>query len=227
MSTRTALLVALASTLAAGVRAEAATPASDRDEEPRVAIQRPKYQLAHELSLGAGIMPLDPFQKSVTASFSYTVHFSRWLAWEVFQATGALLTSTDLRDELIDTFAISEDDFNAPRFMATTGVELAPIYGKQVFLNDAVVHHAAFVGLHGGVIFGDRGRISETLEDLRPAVGVGIGYRLFVSDAWSMRIDVRDYLSFKRAIRDREQTEIENVLFMTYSWSLSFGRDDG
>jgi outer membrane beta-barrel protein len=225
MSSRTAHL-ALALTLAAGTTAHAAAPASEQSEEPKVAIQRPKFQLAHELSLAAGIMPLDPFQKSATASFSYTLHFNRWLAWEVFQVTGGLLTSTDLRDELIDTFAISEDDFNAPRFMATTGVELAPIYGKQVMLNDGVVHHAAFLGVHGGVIFGDRGRLSETFEDLRPAVGLGLGYRLFLSDTWSTRLDVRDFVSFKRAIRDREQTELENVLFMTWSLSFNFGRDD-
>ena len=194
-------------------------------DAPRVAIQRPKYQMAHELRLALGVMPLDAFQKGYTGSLSYTLHFG-YVAWEVFQVTAAHLTSTDLRDELIDTFAIPEDDFNAPRFMATTGIEIAPIYGKQAFLNDDVFHQGVLLGVHAGVIFGDRGKLSETLSDLRPAVGAGIGYRLFLSKTVSARIDFRDFISFRRAIQANDRAEVENVLLITGSISMNLWRDD-
>src|SRR5262245_19388400 len=155
--------------------------------------------MAHELSLSVGSLPLDAFQRGWGLGLAYTIHFDSGVSWEVVHVLGAALTSTELRDELIDTFAIPPSDFNAPKFMATTGVELSPIYGKQVFLNDTVVHQSIFVGLHAGVIFGDRETMSETLQDLRPALGVGLGYRVYMTKEMSVRFDVRDFLSWKRA----------------------------
>jgi outer membrane beta-barrel protein len=199
----------------------------------RIAIQRPKYQMAHEISLSLGLMPLDAFQKGLIANLSYTVHIEEYVAWEVFHLTAAHLTSTDLRDELIDTFAIPPADFAAPRFMATTGVELSPVYGKQVFLNDIVVHQALFIGIHGGIIIGDRRDpvsgafdFGDSLSDVRPAVGIGLGYRLFLTKTLSIRADARDFLSFKDAKRQNESTEIENVLSLTFGFSVNLWRDD-
>jgi outer membrane beta-barrel protein len=193
---------------------------------PRIAIQRPKYQMAHEFAFTFGTLPLDAFQKVYTANFSYTVHSDSYLAWEVLRFTAGQLTSTNLRDELINTFAIPPEDFAAPRFMATTGLEVTPLYGKMVFLNDTVVHQALFLGIYGGAIFGDRGTISKTVSDLRPAGGLGMGYRVFLTKLVSFRIDVRDFESFKRAIRSNERFERENVLSITAGFSFNLWRDD-
>jgi outer membrane beta-barrel protein len=203
-----------------------------RDTAPRIAIQRQKFKMAHEIGLSFGIMPLDAFQKSLTANLSYTIHTDSYISWEVFRVTGATLTSTNLRNELINTFAISPEDFAAPRFMATTGLEVTPIYGKLVLLNDIVVHQAFFAGAYGGVIFGDRhnrdgsSNLSKSFSDSRPAGGLGLGYRLFLSKSWSFRIDARDFISFKRAIQQNERFESENVLSITAGFSLNFWRDD-
>jgi outer membrane beta-barrel protein len=203
------------------------TPAPETAEgRPKVAIQRLKYQMAHEVSLGVGIMPLDAFQKSITGSLSYTLHFDNAFAWEVFRVSAAYLTSTNLRDSLINTFAIPPEDFSAPRFSATTGIELTPIYGKLVFLNDTVVHQAFFVGLYGGVILGDRPDFAKMLSDLRPSGGAGVGYRIFFSKTVSFRVDVRDFISFKRAIRANERAETDNVLWITGAFSFNLWRDD-
>ena len=182
--------------------------------------------MAHEFRLSLGAMPLDAYQKGWTASVSYTAHLSKYFAWEVFQVTGALHTSTDLRDQLIDAFAVSEEDFAAPRFALTTGLEVSPFYGKQTFVNDRIVHQGLLGGVYGGVIFGSRADLGETLTDIRPAGGFGLGYRLYLSDVLSFRIDVRNLLSLRRAIRDNERPELENVLLMTLSVSVNLWRDD-
>jgi outer membrane beta-barrel protein len=199
---------------------------AQQEQAADVAIQRPKFRMAHELSLSVGALPLDAFQKGWSLGLAYTIHFDNYISWEVVHVLGAALTSTDLRDELIDTFAIPPSDFNAPRFMATTGVEIAPIYGKQVFLNDTVVHQALFIGMHGGVIFGDRETISETLQDLRPSLGLGIGYRAFLTKELSTRVDARFFLSWKRALDEGDVADLERVLLLQASFSVNFWRDD-
>lgn len=200
--------------------------AEEDAQDTRIAIQRRRFNMAHELRLSLGSMPVDAFQKGWTGSLSYTQHFNNYFAWEVVQVTAAALVSTNLRDNLIDTFAVPEEDFAAPRFMATTGLELTPIYGKQAFLNDDVVYQALIVGAYGGVIFGDRGGIGDTLGDFRPSIGGGIGYRLYTSDLLSFRADIRDFLSFRRAIQTNETLRLENVLFITLSVSFNLWRDD-
>ena len=192
----------------------------------RAAIQERKFQLFHELKLSAGAMPLNAFQKGWTFSLSYTHHLSDLLSWEVVQATGALLTSTNLRDSLIDQFAVPPEDFSAPRFMLTTGLEINPLYGKQALLNDAVTHHALIGGVYAGILLGDRPTVGDMLSDLRPAVGLGLGYRLFLDETYSARLDVRDFLTFRRAIRDNESFQVENVLLLTLSLSFNLWRDD-
>lgn len=202
-------------------------PALAAGSEPeRAAIQERKFQLFHELKISAGAMPLNAFQKGWSLSLSYTHHLNDYLSWEILQVTGALLTSTNLRDSLIDQFAVPPEDFAAPRFMLTTGLEVNPLYGKQAFLNDEVSHHALIGGVYGGIVLGDRASVADMLTDLRPAVGLGVGYRLFLDETYSARLDVRDFLSFRRAIRENESFQVENVLLMTLSLSFNLWRDD-
>lgn len=214
-----------AALVAAQVLLVAPAFAADEPEE-KVAIQRRKYLMAHELRLSIGAMPLDAFQKGWTASLSYTVHLNDYFAWEVVQGTFALLSSTNLRDTLIATFAVPPEDFAAPRIVLTTGLELSPFYGKQAMLNDEITHQGLFFGLYGGVMFGDRETFADTLGDLRPAVGLGIGYRLYASKLVSFRFDARGFGALERAVRSNEEVELEGVLLLTISASFNLWRDD-
>ena len=196
------------------------------EEEDRAAIQRKKYVMAHELRLSVGAMPVDPFEKGWSASLAYTLHFDDVAAWEIFQLTGALLTSTDLKNDLIDTFAIPPEDFRAARFAATTGLELAPFYGKQSLFNGTIVHQNLLLGIYGGVAFRDPSEIAASAKALRPLAGAGIGWRFFVDDVVSFRIDVRDFAEFRAALRANEKFDVHNVLLLTLSASFNLGRDD-
>lgn len=183
--------------------------------------------MAHELRLSAGVMPLDAFEKSWTASLSYTVHFSNTWAWEIFQVTGSVYQApTGLEDELVNIFGVAKEDFAPPLFMATTGLEWTPLYGKMSFLNDGVQHHALLIGGYGGVVIGDRDELQESLKDIRPSFGLGLGYRWFLSKTWSVRADIRDYVSFRTAKRTNEKDGMENLMLITISISLNMGRDD-
>lgn len=215
----------LTAALAAALAVPSASRAEDDEASARVAIQRPKYVLGQELRLALGAMPVDPFQKGWTASLSYTVHLDEVFAWEVLQVTGALLASTHLRDSLIDTFATPPEDFAAPRLAVTTGFEVTPLYGKQAFANGGQLHQSLLFGLYGGVLFGDRPSLTQILEDFRPAAGVGLGYRLFLSQTFSSRLDLRHFFAFRRPIRENETFALESVLLFTWSIALNFGGD--
>ncbi|MEL6188020.1 MAG: hypothetical protein AAFU79_25635 [Myxococcota bacterium] len=199
------------------------SPPAAAAESVRKAVQVRKYAFAEELRLAVGSMPLDPFQKGWTGSLSWSHHFGPVWAWEVLQVTGALLTSTSLRDELIGAFGRRPEEFAAPRFMVTTGLEASPVYGKQVWLNQDTLHTGILVGGYAGVLFGDRPTFEQTLEDIRPVVGGGLGFRVYMSQLISTRFDSRIYASFRRAFRDGESFEVETIALFTLSLSLGFG----
>lgn len=217
---RPTAVLALFTTLLVGPQlAAAAAP----EGPPRAAVQERRYGSSHELRLALGSMPLDPFQKGWTAGLSYTVHLDDLWAWEMVQVTGALLSSTSLQDELIGTFARRPEEFAAPRFMATTGLEISPFYGKQVLFNQDTVHGAVLVGAYAGVMFGDRPTLGETFEDIRPTVGGGLGFRVHASELVSLRFDSRLFAAFRTAVRADESAEVETVGLFTLSASLGFG----
>lgn len=186
-------------------------------------IQVRKYGFSDELRLSFGTMPLDPFQKGWTVGLSHTHHFDSVWAWETLHVAGALLTSTSLRDELIGTFARRPQEFAAPRFIVTTGLEATPLYGKQVMFNRDTAHLAMLVGVYGGVMFGDRDTLERTLEDIRPSVGGGLGFRAYLSQTLSARLDARLFASFRTAIERTEEAELETVALVTLSLSFGWG----
>lgn len=196
----------------------------------KVAVQKRKYVLANELKLSVGVLPLDPYEKGYSASLSFTRHFNQYWAWEIVSASAALLDDTDLKDQLVDVFGQSPDNFAAPRLVFTTGVELTPFYGKWAFLNDGIVRHSFLVGGYAGVIFGDREEFSggdgpTTLGDVRPSVGPGLGYRVFLSQNWSARLDWRTLLSFRFEQVPEEGDDLDVVMLINLSLSWNFGAD--
>ena len=193
------------------------------DTPARVVIQERKNGSSEEIRIAIGSMPLDPFQKGWTGSLSFTHHFNDRWAWEVLQLTAALLSSTSLRDELLLTFARRPEEFAAPRLMATSGLELTPAYGKQVFANRSTIYEALIVGIYAGVIFGDRSDISESLTDIRPSVGGGLGFRVYLNPNISTRLDARIFASLRPAFLNGESAEVETVALFTLSVSFGFG----
>ena len=188
-------------------------------------IQERAYTIGQELSFSLGALPTDPFEKGWSLNVGYTVHWSETVAWELVNVTVVHLTPTALRDDLITKFGRTANDFAAPRALATTGLVISPLYGKLVFLDDVVVHHAVFAGLHAGVVFGSRETIADTIADVRPAAGIGIGYRVHLSEGVSARIDARDLLAFRRGAGN-EPAGLDQVISISIGLSFSTRGDE-
>ena len=170
-------LLFLTAALAAGPAAAASLPGQ--------AVQNRAYRLTHELSVAAGLLPMDAFEKGVTASGSYTWHFSEVWAWEVVQYQHAFGFQTDLRDEL-RTFDLQPTPFERVERFATTNLVFKPVYFKGAVLGDALTFGEFF-----GVVGGGYGWLTRSK---RPVADVGVGTRFFVSEWFSVRLDVRELL---------------------------------
>ena len=168
----------LALTLGLGVPAHA----SPQDELPSLAVQNRKYSDTHEFTLAAGSLPIDAFEKGLTLSGAYTLHFTDTVAWEVVHYFYAFGVETDLKDEL-RAFELQSTPFERVEQFATTNFVFKPLYWKGAWLNDSLTYGEFFFLVGGGY-----GWLTNTQ---RPVVDMGIGTRLYASEWVSFRLDVR------------------------------------
>ena len=171
-------------------------------EEGQVfAIQKKPYQLKHELNASVGVLPMDAFYKGVTFGGGYTYHFSHHFAWEVFQILASQNVDTGLKDDLQDYFAIEPSAFREVDFLANTNVVFIPLYGKMTWLNRKVVRMECSVTAGGGVAQYteyERSGASSYSENKQYEISAnfGMGLRFYLSEHFSLRLDLRDYMNF-------------------------------
>ncbi len=67
-----------------------------------VAVQNRAYQVSKELTLQAGYLPSDAFNKGYTIGANYTYFFSDYLGWEILNANYVINSPTNLKGDLLD-----------------------------------------------------------------------------------------------------------------------------
>lgn len=170
--------------------------ASAQGELPSLAVQNRKYTDTHEFTLTAGSLPIDAFEKGLTLSGAYTLHFSDTIAWEVVQYYYSFGVDTDLKDEL-KAFDLQATPFERVEQFVTTNFVFKPLYWKGAWLNDALTYGEFLIFAGGGY-----GWLTNTQ---RPVIDVGVGARVYASEWVSFRLDVRG-LAFVNA--DDSQNEL-------------------
>jgi outer membrane beta-barrel protein len=172
-----------------------------------VAVQARKYNLRHEFSLLGGLLPLDAYAKGLTLGASYTFHFNQFFAWETLNFHLSKNLDTGLKQDLQNNFGASPTQFNLVKYMMTSGIVVKPIYRKMIIFNRAVVHGETSFILGGGATKFD--------QDYRTTVVPGVILRAWLNKAWSIRIDVRDYITL-------DGFSMKNVLFLGAGLSLNY-----
>ncbi|NMO19968.1 outer membrane beta-barrel domain-containing protein [Pyxidicoccus fallax] len=178
------------------------------------AIQERRYRMHHELLLGVGVLPDDAFYKGLTGNVSYTYHFSDTFGWQVGRGTYSYNLQTSLRTQLerdFDVAPVSSASEDQVQWMVGSDLVWSPLYGKTAFLNSTVLHFEAFL-LGGGTVV----KLNRS-GGFRPAANVGLGLRLFSSQAISFRFDVTNNVVFTGASR------INNVLSVQLGTAFNFG----
>lgn len=202
----TALLVALV--LLAPTTAFAKDDASPYSA---VVIQNRKHDPTHEFTVGVGMLPLDAFRKSVTASGAYTLHFSPHFAWEVAQFYYSFHYDTALNAEL-EAFDLQPTPFEVLDFFLMSNFLYKPLYYKGSWNNRSLVYGEIYLAAGAG--YGWFTRSSK------PGMDLGIGFRLYAGSVLSFKFDVRYNLFFNEQIFENFQTEEE--LHLGLGTSLSF-----
>jgi outer membrane beta-barrel protein len=150
------------------------------------AVQNRKYLLAHEFTIGVGMIPLDAFYKGYTGTFAYTYHFSDLWAWEIVSASYSLNVETGLRRELMENFGVRPTKFPELNFFGDSNLVLKPFYGKMVYLNESLTYWEVFL---------TAGPAVSRYENAGVLIGLngGLGFRMHLSKSFSIRLDLRDY----------------------------------
>jgi outer membrane beta-barrel protein len=185
-----------------------------QQEEPTqvTAVQERAYRMQHELSLGVGVLPLDPYSKGLFAQFGYTAHFTDTFAWQVARGAYSYTAKTELRSQLERDFGFLPTAFDEIQFFVGTNVVWTPIYGKVSVANKWSVHGELFLSV-GGTLF-------KYTKVFRPGVNLGLGGRIFINRALSLRLDLSDNIVIPIGAN---APTLGNVMELSLSLALNLG----
>lgn len=184
--------------LIAAILSAAGSAAAEEYEEggKLYAVQGRKYVNGNEFMLAVGTAPMDAFYKGLTGTFSYTYHFDDLWAWEIVSATYSLNVDTALREKLQTEWGVEPTAFAQLNWLVDSNAIVKPFYGKFSVLNGSLIYTEMYftAGLavaryEGGESLLPGGPPSA----IRYGPDVGVGLRFYLSRAFSLRFDVRDY----------------------------------
>lgn len=179
--------------------AEMPTPAPTPDPyPPKTIIQERVYRPNHEVRLGLGYLPQDPFYKAYGPELAYVRHFGDWIEWEVIRLAYFAYTETDIRRQIASEFDVAKDPYEKVQYLAFSHARWAPFYGRSTVLNRSVVYSETFFSAGVGMVgwSGAEGPRADGNDPgsggTRPAAAVGLGFRFYTSKRTSLTIDVHD-----------------------------------
>ncbi|MEE2789315.1 MAG: outer membrane beta-barrel domain-containing protein [Myxococcota bacterium] len=182
-----------------------AMPCLADDGLPSLAVQNRKHTETHEFTAYVGVLPMDAFTKGLTLSGSYTLHFSDLIGWEVGQFFYSQPFETDLESEL-RAFDLKPTPFERVEQFVTSNVVFKPLYWKGAWLNSALSYGEFFLTAGGGY-----GWLTRTE---RPVASFGGGFRMYVNQFLSFRLDLRDLLFIS-------ENDTQNELWVGLGVSIS------
>ena len=161
--------------------------AEDEGEEGlrTLAVQNRQHTMTHEFSAWVGTLPMDAFTKGLTFTGAYSLHFNDVIGWEVGQFTYSYRIDAHLKEDL-KSLDVGTTAYESVKYFVTSSVLLKPIYGKMAVLNRSVIFGEVFLAAGGGY-----GWMTITGRGI---IDFGAGFRVYVGEILSFRLDIRDYM---------------------------------
>lgn len=176
------------------------------------AVQERPFRMVHELDLSFGVLPTDAFYVGLYGQVGYTAHFSDTLAWQIGRAGVAYAAKTGLRKELETKYSVLPTASEEVQFFLGSDLIWTPLHLKFAVLNRWVLHGEVF-GILGATVF-------KFTNTFRPAVNVGLGARVVLTQNVSVRLDVTDNVVIPVG---GGATSILNIMATTLSLAINFG----
>ncbi len=182
-------------------------------------VQNLLYPKKDQLELGAhaGWMPFDAFTTTPIMSLTGVKHQSETLAFEVALGGGYGLKNSAYRTLEGEAYKVAPDAY---RYLGSLLVDaqFSPIYAKMNWLGNRVFHHDIYV-LGGAGLTVEQAIMPDNDLAFGPTAGVGIGARVFLSEASALRIQIRDDI----LIQSREKTTDSRGVFVKQNVALTVG----
>lgn len=175
------------------------------EKTSRAVVRNKRYYKAGKIELGvsAGLMPYDSAVESYTAGARLTWHISDHYGWEIidFQKSFSSVTSFITGSGLIGSVAqIQKLDVLKPNMMIGSNFVMSPLYGKirffgVLYLDMYVVAGLGFVDTQTirYSFTNQAGSVVNTGMDF--AINYGVGFKFFMTNAFTGFIDLRNYMS--------------------------------
>ena len=142
-----------------------------------------------EVAIGGGIYPLDPYYLGFSVNGSFCYYFSTSFAWEIVGGSYAFSVQKDLTSQLADKFGVNPQVIEKLEYTADTSLVLVPTYGKSVLFKSFLQNFRTALLLGGGIV--------KTSLSSFPAVSLAFRNDTYISDAFSWRWEIRDYIAIK------------------------------
>ena len=184
---------------------------ADEEVAPTYAVQNRAFHLRHEFNLGFGVLPINAFTKGLTLGGGYTFHFNQLLAWEIVQFHYSFAFDTNLTKQLEQNYNVQPTQISSLNYFATSNFVFKPLYGKLALTNRWVAHLEVFFAAGVGA-----GMFTNPMV-VRPGFDAGGGFRFYLNDLFSLRLDVRDYTFFTGG------TSTSSELFIGLAAAVTFG----
>jgi len=163
-------------------------------DEDIVVVQRLLYPKDDRTELGVhlGVMPFDAYLLTPNIQLSFEKHFSERLALSVLAGGGYGFKNGTYNQLSRPEFGVEP---NAYRYLGSVlaGVQWAPIYAKMNVNADRIIHHDVYGVARAGVTF-ESSTIPSGGFFPSPTVSLGIGARMWTSENYALRVELRDDL---------------------------------
>jgi outer membrane beta-barrel protein len=179
------------------------------------AVQERLFRMDHELTLGVGVLPIDAFYKGLMVQAGYTYHFSDYFAWQIIRAAYSFNFGTGLQSQLERDFGVQPTAFQEVQYFGGSDLVWTPLYGKGSWLNRTVTRFELF-GMLGATVFNMTNGLTGSGSSFRPAVNVGLGFRIYSGQHISYRLDLTDNVTFT-------SNGVTNIPTLQLSLALNFG----
>jgi outer membrane beta-barrel protein len=159
-----------------------------------------------ELGLEPTIALDEPFVRDVGPALKVAYHLTNELSLGAFVGLNILQLETNLRKNIqaelqtSDPDSLDEISFTRTAWFADIEFSFVPLFGKFTLLNDLIlnwdIHLLGGVGAVRTVAVGAvaNAQLDDTLTAINVAPMIGFGARIFLSDALSLNIGLRNYL---------------------------------